>query len=106
VPRTYSLCDVTFPPPHTAKSEASTLLAVKQAAFIRNPDYDGDGSGPDIVTVGHNPFVPNMGLAAHVVLNSVRSLSDSGHIAGTCCVNVADWSLNRSNMPATNLAVF
>jgi hypothetical protein len=55
----------------TAKSEASTLLAVKQAAFIRNPDYDGDGSGPDIVTVGHNPFVPNLGVAAHVVLNSV-----------------------------------
>jgi hypothetical protein len=71
--------------PHTAKSEASTLLAVKQAAFIRNPDYDGDGSGPDIVTIGHNPFVPNMGLASHVVLNSVRTLSVGGHIARSCC---------------------
>jgi hypothetical protein len=59
--------------PSTAKSEASTLLAVKQAAFIRNPEYDGDGSGPDIVTIGHNPFVPNLGLASHVVLNSVRN---------------------------------
>jgi hypothetical protein len=59
----------------TAKSEASTLLAVKQAAFIRNPEYDGDGSGPDIVTIGHNPFVPNLGLASHVVLNSVGSIS-------------------------------
>jgi hypothetical protein len=60
--------------PQTAKSEASTLLAVKQAAFIRNPEYDGDGSGPDIVTIGHNPFVPNLGLASHVVLNSVGTL--------------------------------
>lgn len=59
----------------TAKSEASTLLAVKQAAFIKNPDYEGDGSGPDIVTIGHNPFVPNLGLASHVVLNSVTTTS-------------------------------
>ena len=35
-----------------AKSEASTLLAVKQAAFIRNPDYPGASSGPDIITIG------------------------------------------------------
>ena len=56
----------------TAKSEASTLLAVKQAAFIRNPDYEGESSGPDIVTIGHNPYVPNLGVSAHVVLNSVR----------------------------------
>ena len=54
-----------------AKSEASTLLAVKQAAFIRNPDYPGESSGPEIVTIGHNPFQPNLGLASHVVLNSV-----------------------------------
>jgi len=56
-----------------AKSEASTLLAVKQAAFIRNPEYELDGSGPDIITIGHNPYVPNIGLASHVVLNSVTS---------------------------------
>jgi len=56
-----------------AKSEASILLAVKQAAFIRNPAYIGPSSGPEIVTIGHNPFQPNLGQASHVVLNSVTS---------------------------------
>jgi hypothetical protein len=56
-----------------AKSEASLLLAIKQAAFIRNPDYNGSGSGPDIVTIGHNPFPSNLGLASHIVLNSVTT---------------------------------
>jgi hypothetical protein len=37
------------------------ILACKQAAFIQNPDLPGDGSGPDIVTVGHNPYTPNFG---------------------------------------------
>jgi len=60
-----------------AKSESAILLAVKQAAFIRNPDYDGDfnsfeGAGPEIVTVSHNPFKPNMGLAHHITLKTVR----------------------------------
>ena len=41
-----------FPFRFTAKSEASTLLAVKQAAFIRNPEYPGASSGPDIITIG------------------------------------------------------
>jgi hypothetical protein len=54
-----------------AKSEASLLLAIKQAAFIQNPDYNGSGSGPDIVTIGHNPFPSNLGLASHIVLNFV-----------------------------------
>ena len=42
-----------------AKSEAAVLLAAKQAAFIRNPWYEGrwyDSSGPEFVTIGHNPF--------------------------------------------------
>jgi hypothetical protein len=53
-----------------AKSEASILLSAKQAAFIRNPDYTWEGNGPEIVTVGHNPFQPNMGLAKHIVLEN------------------------------------
>jgi hypothetical protein len=58
---------------YSAKSEASLLLAIKQAAFIRNPDYKCDGSGPDIVSVGHNPFAPNLGVSNHIVLH------DGGH---------------------------
>lgn len=53
-----------------AKSEAATLLAVKQAAFIQNPAYSENGSGPDIITIGHNPYQPSMGLAHNVVLSS------------------------------------
>jgi hypothetical protein len=53
-----------------ARSEAATLLAVKQAAFIQNPTYHASGSGPDIITIGHNPYEPSMGLAHHVVLSS------------------------------------
>ena len=53
---------------------------MKQAAFIRNPEYVGDGSGPDIITIGHNPFVPNLGVAAHVVLNSVTTIANPDHI--------------------------
>jgi hypothetical protein len=53
-----------------AKSEAATLLSVKQAAFIQNPAYAECGSGPDIITIGHNPYQPSMGLAHHVVLGS------------------------------------
>lgn len=55
---------------YLAKSEASLLLATKQAAFIRNPDYDGDGSGPDIFTVGHNPYKPDLGLCHTITLPS------------------------------------
>lgn len=46
-----------------ARSENSILLAVKQAAFIQNPAYPGRGAGPDIVTIGHNPYKPNLSLA-------------------------------------------
>lgn len=54
-----------------AKSEATVVLACKQSAFIQNPDYNGPGSGADIVTVGHNPYFPNMGLTCkHIVLPS------------------------------------
>ena len=35
-----------------AKAESAVILACKQAAFIQNPMYEGDGSGPDIVTIG------------------------------------------------------
>jgi hypothetical protein len=61
-----------------AKSEASLLLSAKQAAFIRNPDYQWDGSGPEFVTIGHNPFVPNLGTdASHVVLPSTEDSASS-----------------------------
>lgn len=53
-----------------AKSEASILLSAKQAAFIRNPDYEFEGAGPEIVTIGHNPYEPNLGLAYHIVLHN------------------------------------
>jgi hypothetical protein len=53
-----------------SKSESAILLAVKQAAFIRNPDYSGSSSGPEIVTIGHNPFQPNMGLSHNIVLKN------------------------------------
>ncbi len=53
-----------------AKSEAAVILACKQAAFVQNPDYIGDGAGPEILTVGHNPFAPNMGCCHHITLNS------------------------------------
>ena len=32
----------------------------RQAAFIQNPDYPGDTAGPEIVTLGHNPYRPNV----------------------------------------------
>ena len=37
----------------------------RQAAFIRNPDYSGDTAGPEIVTLGHNPYRPNVVSAPH-----------------------------------------
>ena len=56
--------------PLLAKSEASLLLSIKQAAFIRNPDYLGEGSGPDIFTLGHNPYKPDLGLCHSIALPS------------------------------------
>lgn len=51
-----------------AKSESAVLLAIKQAAFIQNPSYNGGaGSGVDIVTIGHNPFSPSMGKTCHSI---------------------------------------
>lgn len=41
-----------------AKTEASLILACKQAAFIANPLYsmaENSGNAPEIVSVGHNP---------------------------------------------------
>ena len=46
----------------SGRLENAVLLATKQAAFIQNPAYSSVGSGPDIVTIGHNPYAPNMGL--------------------------------------------
>jgi hypothetical protein len=69
-----------------SKSEASLLLSAKQAAFIRNPDYDCDGSGPEFITVGHNPFQPNLGLANHIVLPSTE---DSTTVANSQAALVA-----------------
>ena len=34
--------------------------SLSQAAFIRNPDYPGESAGPEIVTLGHNPYQPNV----------------------------------------------
>jgi len=53
-----------------AKSESAVILAAKQAAFIQNPSYEDDSSGPDFITIGHNPYTPSMGFAKHVVLGS------------------------------------
>ena len=53
-----------------AKSESAVILAGKQAAFIRNPDFSGDGSGPDIVTIGHNPNEPNLGYCHYLTLQA------------------------------------
>lgn len=68
-----------------AKSEMATLLATKQAAFIRNPDYKWEGNGPEIITIGHNPFQPNLGLAKHIVLHGGfhRTHSTSTTISAT-----------------------
>eukprot|EP01038_Epipyxis_sp_PR26KG_P011709 gene11709-15674_t len=52
-----------------AKAESAILLSVKQAAFIRNPSYKAEGSGPEIVTIGHNPYVPSLGLAHNIVIS-------------------------------------
>eukprot|EP01038_Epipyxis_sp_PR26KG_P007438 gene7438-10134_t len=38
-----------------AKAESAILLSVKQAAFIRNPSYKAEGSGPEIVTIAQTP---------------------------------------------------
>lgn len=61
-----------------AKSESAILLAVKQAAFIRNPDYEGESSGPEFITVGHNPFKPNIGLSHHIVLGAAKGTNVDG----------------------------
>lgn len=39
--------------------------------FIRNPEYEGDGSGPDVFTIGHNPFKPNLGVCNAITLPSL-----------------------------------
>ncbi|KAJ1627773.1 hypothetical protein T492DRAFT_1120330 [Pavlovales sp. CCMP2436] len=41
-----------------AKTEASLLLACKQAVFIQNPQYNqraNSGNAPEVISVGHNP---------------------------------------------------
>lgn len=54
-----------------AKSESAVILSAKQAAFIRNPEYVGRGSGPDFVTIGHNPYEPNLGdQCQHITLTN------------------------------------
>jgi hypothetical protein len=55
-----------------AKGEMATLLALKQAAFITNCNYPNTrgGSGPDMVTVGHNPFTSSLGLASQIFIGS------------------------------------
>ena len=55
-----------------SKSENAIILAIKQAAFIRNPAYSSfDGSAPEIVTVSHNPFIPSF-EGNHIIINSAR----------------------------------
>lgn len=58
-----------------SKSESSILLSIKQAVFIRNPAYARDGSGPDIISVGHNPFIPNLGVAQYVTIGQENNRS-------------------------------
>merc|ERR1711991_209957 len=55
-----------------AKGEMATLLALKQAAFITNCNYPNTrgGSGPDMVTIGHNPFTSSLGLASQIFIGS------------------------------------
>jgi hypothetical protein len=83
-----------------AKSEASILLSAKQAAFIRNPDYRFEGSGPEIVTLGHNPFEPNLGLAYHIVLhNGAMRVASSASLSGSLNGN---FSFHGSNHGSTH----
>jgi hypothetical protein len=35
------------------------ILSLKQAAFIRNPEYVDKGTGPNMFTIGHDPFRVN-----------------------------------------------
>ena len=53
-----------------SKSECATLLSIKQAAFIQNTQLGEDGAGPDVVTLGHNSFKPNLPNSAHINLPS------------------------------------
>lgn len=53
-----------------SKSECATLLSVKQAAFIQNTQLGEEGAGPEIVTLGHNGFVPNIPESKHITLPS------------------------------------
>jgi hypothetical protein len=57
-----------------AKSELATLLSLKQAAFITNPEYKDNavfnGSGPEIVTIGHNPYKASLGLSKQICIES------------------------------------
>ncbi|KAG8467278.1 hypothetical protein KFE25_000594 [Diacronema lutheri] len=57
-----------------AKTESALLLAGKQAFYVQNADYPqylDSGNGPEVVSIGHNPFCPPA-FAAHVVLPSFR----------------------------------
>jgi len=53
-----------------AKSESAVFLSVKQAAFIQNTVYGVAGAGPDIVTIGHNPFKPHLSDCNSITLRS------------------------------------
>ncbi|CAM9720616.1 unnamed protein product [Phaeothamnion confervicola] len=47
------------------KTEKTVLLAMKQAAFIENR-----GVGPEIITLGHNPYAGTLPIQAHIALGS------------------------------------
>ena len=51
------------------------------AAYIRNPEYEGASSGPEIVFVGHNPFRVNLDLSTNIVLTAMSGEGSSHHQA-------------------------
>ena len=55
-----------------SKSESATLLSVKQAAFIQNTFMGEAGAGPDIITIGHNPYQLPLPDCANITLPSMR----------------------------------
>ena len=59
-----------------ARAEAATLLAAMQCAAIHNA-----GCGPEIVSIGHNPFQGDVAaVRAHVVLPTFRRLFMCEHV--------------------------
>lgn len=79
-----------------SKNELAIVLAIKQAAFIQNPSYNGAGSGPDIVTIGHNRYTPNLGSCCNnIMLPSITR--------GSFVDEILYDKLHESELPVTAL---